>query len=286
MEDNPYIQYFHPHESHEISSATTAFFESKGMKRVYLQHHQAILAACEDPTTIATYEYAGGLWPHKQTNQMHLEEMLLKNPTQTGYFCDTTSYRWEKNPKLGRHQIIFPMIEFEIAGGMNELAKFESELLTHLGYGDTPEYPKGDYCDIAKKYGVTELDHEHEMKLWDEYGSVFLLQNFPFYTSPFWNMSANFETQISNKIDVIMHGIETIGSAERSCDPVTMRKQFYEISEGKYAGILFNLFGKERVERELDAFLSYDFPVRSGGGIGVSRLLRSMKLLHEEKKVF
>ena len=37
-------------------------------------------------------------------------------------------------------------------------------------------------------------------------------------------MKADFTTKNSNKIDVILHGIETIGSAERSCDKDEMRK--------------------------------------------------------------
>ena len=75
-----------------------------------------------------------------------------------------------------------------------------------------------------------------------------------------------------------MHGVETIGSAERSCDTDYMRKQFYGISDGNYAKILFSNFTKERVERELEEFLANKFVDRSGGGIGITRLIRAMKL--------
>ena len=83
---------------------------------------------------------------------------------------------------------------------------------------------------------------------------------------------------ISKKIDVILSGQETIGSAERSCDADQMRTCFKTISNGGYAKLLYNKFGKERVDEELEDFLSYDFFPRSGGGIGISRLIRSMKL--------
>ena len=76
---------------------------------------------------------------------------------------------------------------------------------------------------------------------------------------------------------MIINGIETIGSAQRSSDPEEMRKQFYSISEGGYANILFSNFTKERVERELNEFLSYNFFERSGGGIGITRLIKVMK---------
>jgi hypothetical protein len=82
----------------------------------------------------------------------------------------------------------------------------------------------------------------------------------------------------SNKIDVIIHGIETIGSAERSIDPVTMKDTFYTISNGDYANLLFAQFGKDRVEKELEEFLKKDFFERSGGGIGVGRMIRAMRL--------
>ena len=57
---------------------------------------------------------------------------------------------------------------------------------------------------------------------------------------------------IYNKVDIIMHGMETIGSAERSCDKFWMRNQFHTISDGEYANLLFNHFGKKRVEDELE----------------------------------
>jgi hypothetical protein len=38
------------------------------------------------------------------------------------------------------------------------------------------------------------------------------------------------------------------------------------------------MFGKERVEAELEEFLKLDFFPRSGGGIGVTRMIRAMEL--------
>ena len=87
----------------------------------------------------------------------------------------------------------------------------------------------------------------------------------------------NPEAGTAQKVDVILSGMETIGSAERGTDVDEMRKQFYTISEGGYAELLFNLFGKERVEAELDEFLAHDFKPRYGGGIGVTRMISAMK---------
>lgn len=79
------------------------------------------------------------------------------------------------------------------------------------------------------------------------------------------------------KIDVIINGIETIGSAQRSSNPHEMREQFHTISNGRYAKLLFSNFTKERVEKKLDNFLSFNFFEHSGGSIGLTRLIKVMK---------
>ena len=65
--------------------------------------------------------------------------------------------------------------------------------------------------------------------------------------------------------------------AERGTDPDQMRHQFHTISDGGYAELLYDLFGKERVEAELQEFLKHDFVPRYGGGIGITRLIAGMK---------
>jgi len=263
-----------------------AFFQKKGFIEVHTQSRLSILAACEDPSTISTYNYAGQVWPLPQTGQMWLEyEMLSKPDKAPGYFCVSTSYRNEPNPVPGRHDKVFPMFEFELKGGLDELLKLEFELLEHIGFNKVADdgkggkmYPQGMYTDVAKKYGAVELENEHELQLENDYGPAFFLTHFPNYTSPFWNMEQDAKEGRAKKVDVILHGIETIGSAERSTDPEEMRRQFYTISEGQYANILFSNFTKERVEKELNDFLSFNFFKRSGGGIGITRMIRAMKL--------
>ncbi|MDP2670717.1 MAG: hypothetical protein Q8O99_07655 [bacterium] len=57
-----------------------------------------------------------------------------------------------------------------------------------------------------------------------------------------------------------------------------MRNSFHTISNGGYAQTLYDAFGKERVEQELENFLSYEFFPRCGGGIGMTRLIRAMRM--------
>ena len=259
-----------------------SFFESKGFIEVHTQNKLSILAACEDPTTMATYNYSGNVWPLPQTGQMWLEHYLLENPDKPGFFCLSTSYRNEPNPVPGRHDLIFPMFEFESRGTMEDMIALEKELLEHLGFTKDmyPDnlYPEGDYDEVADKYGVEILEHEHEAQLETDHGPVFFLKNFPERTSPFWNMGRNESGTHANKVDVIIHGIETIGSAERSCDKESMRQMFNSITNGEYANTLYAQFSKERVQQEMNDFLSKDFMPRFGGGIGMTRMIRAMKL--------
>ena len=267
-----------PNDFHSCTKQLRSFFESKGFIEVHTQNRLSILAACEDPSTIATYNYEGQVWPLPQTGQMWLEYELLKNPQAPGFFCLSTSFRNEPNPVPGRHDKIFPMFEFELKGGMDKLIEIERELCEYLGFGEGVQFPEKDYDEVAEYYNVDELEHEHEAKLENDYGNVVLLKNFPNKTSPFWNMKQNENGKHANKVDVIIHGVETIGSAERSCNPQEMREQFYKISDGMYANILFSNFTKKRVQKELEEFLEFEFFQRSGGGIGVTRLIKAMKL--------
>ena len=53
-----------------VSKLRSFFKDVKGFKEVHTQNKKSILAACEDPTTIATYNYEGQIWPLPQTGQM------------------------------------------------------------------------------------------------------------------------------------------------------------------------------------------------------------------------
>ena len=278
-----------PHEYTQVVKSLREFFDSKSFLEVHTQNRLSILAACEDPTTVATYEYQGQIWPLPQTGQMWLEYELLTKPDLQGCYCVSTSYRQEQNPLPGRHDVIFPMFEFEAHGDFEDLIQLENDLCKHLGFESkternmyTEDFPGGFYQSVLAKYTGPELDADHEEELYKEYGDVFFLTHFPESTSPFWNMKlgeldVKKDKKLANKCDVIMGGMETIGSAERGTDVEEMREQFYTISEGGYAELLFNLFGKERVEEELNEFLAHDFIPRFGGGIGVTRMISAMK---------
>jgi len=267
------------HKFSYVVNKLRAFFLARGFIEVHTQNRLSILAACEDPSTISKYNYSGAEWPLPQTGQMWLEWELLSDPKPPGYFCVSTSYRDEPNPVPGRHDKIFPMFEFELKGDFDEMKKMEMDLLEYLGYGSRDTYKEGEYEAISDKLGVLDISHKEEMKMYKDDGhKIFFLQNFPEYTSPFWNMKRNPGGKTAKKIDVIMSGMETIGSAERSCDIDEMRTRFLNISNGMYAKTLYGKFSKERIDAEMNKFMSHTFITRSGGGIGMTRLIRSMEL--------
>ena len=133
-----------------------SFFLDKGFEEVHTQNRLSILAACEDPFNVATYNYAGQVWPLPQTGQMWLEHELLSSPDSKGFFCVSTSYRQEPNAVEGRHDIIFPMFEFEMPGDVNDLKEMEIELCKYLGF---PELSDQTYYKWASDFDVEELDH-------------------------------------------------------------------------------------------------------------------------------
>jgi len=254
-----------------------SFFLDKGFLEVHTQNRLSILAACEDPFNVATYNYADQVWPLPQTGQMWLEHELLSQPDSKGFFCVSTSYRQEPNAIPGRHDIIFPMFEFEMPGDINDLKDMNYELCEYLGFGGFGDVVVRSYAEWQKHFGLsadTEMEAGEELMMKEIFGST-MITDFPEMTSPFWNMARNADGT-SRKIDVILGGMETIGSAERSTNVDQMRDTFHTITDGAYANLLFDLFGKDRVEAELEEFLKFDFFPRVGGGIGMTRMIAAL----------
>ena len=259
-----------------------SFFLDKGFQEVHTQNRLSILAACEDPFNVATYNYEGNVWPLPQTGQMWLEHELLSSPDSKGFFCVSTSYRQEPNAIPGRHDTIFPMFEFEFPGTIKDLKAMEYELCEYLGFGKITEKT---YRDWQVHYGLSadaEIEAAHENAMGNFFGQT-MICDFPEFTSPFWNMSRYEDGVTSKKIDVILGGMETIGSAERSTDVEQMRDTFHTITDGAYSELLYKLFGKDRVEAELEKFLEFEFFPRVGGGIGMTRMIAALDRRIQDK---
>src|SRR3989344_5605273 len=224
-----------PHEFDAAFDLFYRFFKNEGFVQVPVQHLMrpplARLAACENPDSIVAVEFLGEKYPLPQTGQMWGEDFLLRNPDaiKKGLFWVSTSYRAEHTPQKGRHNIIFPMFEFEMHGSHGALRALERRFVAFLGIAK--EVHQIQYEEAAALYGVSEIEDREENLLWQKYGPAVLLSYFPERTSPFWNMKRR-PDGTAEKTDVLLFGVETIGSAERSTDPADMWTRFHSISDG------------------------------------------------------
>ena len=73
----------------------------------------------------------------------------------------------------------------------------------NLNMNDWIAKDENDYVEIAKEFGVEELENEHEERLYKEKSPVAFIKNFPEFTSPFWNMKRNTENNTGKKVDVV-----------------------------------------------------------------------------------
>jgi aspartyl/asparaginyl-tRNA synthetase len=256
-----------------------SYCDEQGLTECYLNDIPTTLSSCEDPTNLHTYSWDGVDYALPQTSQMLLETVILKDgPESKGFYNICNSFRLEKNPVKNRHQNQFPLFEIEGPWDMNQMIQFQKGLLLTLGikpWGD--DFPEIDYLDACAKYNVTELDHQHEIQLCRDLNSpAVFLKRFALTTSPFWNMLV--DGNVAKKVDVLIGNpcggqpMEVFGSSERSCNPEEMREMFHTVSDGQYAEYLYQAFGKERIEKELEEYLSNTFFKRAGMGIGISRL--------------
>jgi len=273
-----------PQDFSKVITKLRGFFMQKGFVETFPQSRLSILAACEDPKTVRSFEFDNTTYPLPQTGQMWLERDLMVNSEEVdGVFCLTASYRDEPNPIENRHLKSFPMFEAEHKGDFENLIQTISECCVYLDLVEkVQDIPIFTYDELCTHYDTETLENEHEELMWKEYGDVVAITYFPERTSPFFNMKKDGVNKdwerLSKKVDFIVCGQETFGCAERECDPDIMRKSFHSISDGQYSQLLFDKFGEERVEQELEDFLELPMIERWGFGMGISRLIRAMKI--------
>ena len=274
---------------------------------------------CEDPANvmISKRKLNGGgeeSFPLPQTGQMQLErEMqhfiekgfgsLFQGKTLMGFFALNFSYRNEdqeeplESPKNGdlslpRYRRQFPMFEVELATDFEGLIKFITGFLKHLGF---PVHlaKRGKWVETARRLKVKDIDREAERRLGEE-TPIFFLTHFPLEsvdefntTEPFWNMKRDpNDPRLALKVDVIIKQ-EVFGCAERSCDRDDMKKRFLAQHNGTYHQLLFKIagdgdpkMGEKKVMDELEDYWKRPFIIRSGFGVGWTRLTRAMRDLN------
>ncbi len=259
---------------HKTVSRLREFFTSRGFIELHPNPRQSFLTIADDVSTITTYNYEGENYLLPQTTHMWLEFELLKNPHLPGVFCCSTSYRQHKNPVPGRHENIFPIFDFEMAGGIQSMVNLQRELLEHLDF-DMSKYKEFTYDNLTLDLGVKQIDAATETLIGQNVSPVTVVTDMPNSINRSWYAKRD-EGHVKSS-DVILFGMETIGASERATNPENMRERFYQMQDGNFAKTLFETFGQKRVEKELGEFLSLEFFPRSTGSIGLTRMIRAMR---------
>lgn len=252
------------------------YFDGIGYLEVFTNNRPSVMSSCEDARTVATFQYAGRQFALPQTQQPALEHVFYADDgTVEGYYTLSTSYRDEQHPVRGRHQIAFPLFEWEGKGDVNRLMDVEEGLLRHLGFTDVVRMS---YTEVCEKYGVEEVTLVEEEKLGHEH-QVVLMYNFP-VEHTYFNMK-RIGGGLAAKVDAIVGGKETFGSAERSSNVGEMQHSFETSEGGEYAKKLREIHG-DGLEYELNAYFDLfknakEERVRNGAGIGMTRLIAALQ---------
>lgn len=207
--------------------------------------------------------------------------LYVPNPMEIprGYYCMNTSTRNESRAGDGRREFRFPITECEFAveteeSGLEELAQFLERMIVHLGF----EKPaRRYYTEECKIRGVKKLDDIDEADICNQaQNSVVLLMKFDEESDPYFNMRKNADGTF-DKIDVLIDGVETVGSAVRSCNKDEMLDMLKKQDKGKYLTTMYKYFGEETIKNEVNDYFSYKFIPRCGLGIGTSRLIKALE---------
>lgn len=223
-------------------SRIKSFFKIKGFVEIHKCRPLSILNACENPEQIQTFSYNNQLWPLQQSTKMVLDNEFLKRPI-CGYFCLITN----REDKL--------VFDFVMNTDIQDLIELERELLEFLGFIATA-IPVVHYSDNASYNDICFLDH------------------FPNHIYPRWNRKQK-DDQYAEQVNLMIKGNEVISAFELSCNKCDMRNIFYN----QHIGQLNQLFGEERVQRELESFFNRDFITRSCGTIDIHKMIEYMNII-------
>jgi hypothetical protein len=267
-----------------------SFFRSRGYIEVNPQSRLSILS-CKNPDTAQTITIGNKILPLPQTHQIYLEKELHKAPQHIpGLFCSTVSYRDEHDPVPIRHERIFDIFEFVGRGDFNDMMRLQEDLLEALNFRDRTRISHETAQSITKS-PIIGIREEHLSKtqnrefphaeipdtriLSQYFGPAVLLAQSP-PPQYKWNIKFEETSKItSSNCNIILRGVESIRSSEKSCNREDIYKNFRKMEDGKYSQKFFDLFGEENVKEELNEYLSLNLFPRFGGGCGMKRLMRA-----------
>ena len=197
-------------------------------------------------------------------HKLYLEHEFLLNPDVDGYFCVTNINT--SNPDST------PTVEFVIKGDIHVLESLIHHLLIYLCYHKISKYTIKDYSYITTKLNmdVNYLSNAVKHKIYNKFGAVFVLKNYPSNIVSNWTIKKNNINDTYDKLVTILSGLEAIVSYEMSSDKNDMRNQFHANSH------LCDAFNSNDANDELDQYLSQSLITRSYGNIFTLEIIDSM----------
>lgn len=224
------------------------FFWQEGLTQVYPSHQ---VSALVNPQ--------GSL-----STQLHLEKSLMLQPRALGY--------WAPDMRST------PTINFAIHGNIHVLRSLLSRLCDHFEFPKATErradisYTHQGYAivkqDRARELcGTENLTEEHEQQLTDEFGPVVLLEHFQDAT---WNVR-RFSGGKFAQVNLLIGEERCAVSSELETNKERMRHRFY-----KHSDRLRDLYGYDRLQHDLDDYLSLPMVKRIGGAIDIISLVRAL----------
>ena len=256
---------------HYVINMMRTFFLKNGFIECYFENSIGIINKCNEPFSIRYYYQNDQKYLLTQTNNLSLENELLNNKNQKGFFTLSNCYINSSNENYNNSIHVIPKIEFCIKGGMYELEKMERDMLTYLGF---KKIHGNNYATISKKYDVNLYNYK---KINEIEGEVFFIKNFPKnVTNKHWNVEYNKEIDTMKEIMVLINGLIVIDSIENSTNKKNMLENFYNLSNGEYSNRFNEIFDKTIITDELNKYLSNDFIIRSSGEINIYNLIESM----------
>ncbi len=264
------------HYNAMVRSLRSFFQDKKGFIEVPAQSRPSIFAT-QTAESIGQFAVNNIPFPLPQSNLLCLDYEMLKNPEWKGVYSISTRYQDDSTPE---QESTCPIFEFCVPGNCNDLKRFHDELLLFLGFEQSIPLL---YEEVCKKYETQSLQAYHKATLAQEISAVITLEDFPSRTFPFWNTKYA-GNGVYHKSETLLHGISVITSQEQETNGEKLREGFFSLNQGKYAQSLVARFGKERVNRDLEEYLSLPMLDRFASTIDLSKLANALEMAGIFKK--
>lgn len=276
------------------------FMESEDFVEVTTPTITSLTGACEDFSSLFSFDYFGNKAFLTQTAQLHLEPLIHSQALRRVYSINH-SYRAEPRADH-RHLTEFVLVEPEIGfGNLQILLDFEERLVSHIvktaletRYEELeqlgadiamletikPSFRRITYTEAVEqlnKMGIAtewgdDLDRKREIAIleWTQFPTF--ITHYPLELK-FFNMRQNREDgRVVNAADLLLPGVgEVCGGAEREEDPIRLRERLMNSTAMKH---LLAAGGSAKDYEWYLQLREHDSIPYAGFGMGFERLVQ------------